>query len=140
MLLSFLAYKIHKDIEATNKQNNGEVLNETYSLDYNIYIDIISEYLDMLGLKNKFDAGRLGQEFVKLKIFRKSMNKVKFAHSCFYYFFLAKRMIKYPDFRDEILSDDNYYKNDRVIDYYGGLIRSDQELFCILSNHFEKFF
>lgn len=140
MLLSYVAFCMWADIEDSHKKNKGNILEDTYTISYAQYINFISDYLKVMGWDNRFDSERLGQEFINLKIFRKSVNTIKFSHSCFYYFFLAKRMIKVSDFRKKIIFDDKYYRNDRIIDYYGGLSRSDEELLEILIARFEKFF
>ena len=140
MLLSYVAYRMRADLVAFLKKNNGDIIDYSYSIGYDQYVGFISDYLKTLGWEQRFDAEKLGQEFIKLKIFRRSVNTIRFAHSCFYYFFLAKRMIKFDDFKKEIISNENYYKNDRVIDYYAGLSRSDESLLGFLTARFEEFF
>lgn len=140
MLISFIAYKMRELLINYSTESDSKIIEDTYKIEYNRYIEFITDYLKILGWENKYDAERLGNLFIDLKIFRKSVNFISFSHSCFYYFFLAKRMIKTPDFRKEILDENNYYKNDRVIEYYSGLVRSDEELLDILIDRFERFF
>ena len=140
MLLSYVAHRMRDDMEEFYKKNNGNILEYSYTVSYAQYINFISDYLKILGWDTRFDSEKLGQEFINLKIFRKSLNTIKFSHSCFYYFFLAKRMIKVADFRKEILDETNYYRNDRIIDYYGGLSISDEGLLEVLITRFDKYF
>ncbi len=140
MLLSYIAYRMRSDMECFLEENKGSVLDYSYSIGYDQYISFISDYLKILGWEERFDAEKLGQEFVKLKIFRKSVNTISFSHSCFYYYFLAKRMINFPDYKEHIINSDAYYKNDRIIDYYGGLSRSDEALLQFLVQKFEDYF
>lgn len=140
MLLSYIAYRMRADMEDFYKKNNGSILEYSYTISYAQYIGFISDYLKILGWEKRFDSEKLGQEFINLKIMRKAINTIKFSHSCFYYFFLAKRMIKVADFRKEIIYDENYYRNDRIIDYYGGLSRSDEDLLDHLIAQFDKYF
>lgn len=140
MLLSYVAYRMREDMVNFCKSNNETVLDYTYTITYAQYISFISDYLKLLGWEERFDAEKLGTEFINLKIFRKTLNAIKFSHSCFYYFFLAKRMIKFDEFKNEIIQDNNYYKNDRTIDYYAGLSRSDESLLSFLIEKLQNFF
>ena len=49
-------------------------------------------------------------------------------------------MIKFDEFKNEIIQDNNYYKNDRTIDYYAGLSRSDESLLSFLIEKLQNFF
>lgn len=101
--------------------------------------DKISEYLNKVGFKT-FDANKLAEYFVKRKIFTLKDNIVGFAHSCFYYFFLARRMEDDKDFYNQVVNVDNFYKYDRVINCYAGLVRRDDHLINVLYTEFKKYF
>lgn len=106
---------------------------------YGAYIDWIDDYLkNSLGY-TQFDASKLGDYFIQQKIIKRESNTVSFAHSCFYYFFLAKRMIDDHDFYNTVVSDD-FYNFDIVIGYYSGLKRNDKYLLSFLYDHFQKMF
>ncbi len=102
-------------------------------------IDQISEYLNKVGFKT-FEADRLAQYLIDRKILTQKGNTISFAHSCFYYFFLARRMENEPDFYKHVLSKDNFYKYDRVIEYYSGLVRKDDFLINELFHTFKEYF
>lgn len=140
MLLSYVAYRMREVMLNFYDPNNDNVLDYTNTITYAQYIGFISDYLKLLGWEERFDSEKLGNEFINLKIFRKTLNTIKFSHSCFYYFFLAKRMIKFDDFKNEIIQDSNYFKNDRIIDYYGGLSRSDESLLSFIAEKVKNFF
>lgn len=129
-LLAFLAYSIHDEL-----QNNP-----TYTLSKGHYITKIEDYIkDVVGFEN-IDAERVANYFIDRKIFVLRDGNIEFAHACFYYFFLAKRMDNNPEFRDKVLRRENFFKYTRVIEYYSGLKRSDKQLLEFLYDEFEKFF
>lgn len=125
MLLAFLAKDMHD--------------NKKYTYTFGQYINKITMYLETVGFKT-FDAERLGNYFIKRKIFTKRCNDVTFAHSCFYYFFLARRMESDKDFYNHVINSDNFYKYDRTIDYFAGLVRKDDHLLDVLYTEFIKYF
>lgn len=128
-LLAYIAQSIHDEM-------NDEY---SYTLSYGHYITKIEDYIKKVGFKG-IDPNRLAEYFINRKVFLLRDGNVEFAHACFYYFFLAKRMIKVPAFRLRVLNKDEYYKYDRVIEYYSGLVRSDKELLEFLYEEFEKVF
>ncbi len=139
-LISYIAYTIRCDIEGIRVQNQQEVVDDSYVLSYERYLAIIAEYLQIIAMPEKYDVVMLGENFIETRIFRKEGNNVKFAHSCYYYFFLAKRMIKDKNFREKILEDKNYCKNERTLDYYGGLTRSDEQFLVNVIKRVNEFF
>lgn len=128
-LLAYLAQSIHDEM-------HGDV---SYTLSYGHYITKIEDYLGLVGFED-IDAKRLGQYFIERKVFVLVNGYIEFAHACFYYFFLAKRMVSSPEFRERIIQKDVYYKYDRVIEYYSGLVRSDRGLMEFLYEDFERMF
>lgn len=120
----------------------AEKVREKYpvNLTYGEYIDYISNYLRKAVGFEKFDPRRIGDYFIERKLFTRNNDEVHFAHTCFYYFFLAQRMKDNEDFRNEILSDGNYYKNDRSVSYYSGLVRNDKRLLTSLLDDVDKYF
>ena len=128
-LLAFLAQSVHDEMQG----------DYSYTLSYGHYIIKIEDYLKKVGFQG-IDAEHLAKYFIDRKVFLLKDGNVEFAHACFYYFFLAKRMIKDTTFRKQILNKDEYYKYDRVIEYYSGLVRSDKELLEFLYNEFESVF
>ncbi|WP_415583339.1 hypothetical protein, partial [Flavobacterium frigoris] len=75
------------------------------------------------------------------KIFtRNNQNEVRFSHVCFMHFFVAKRMEYNPDFRKFILDEKRYFNYPKELDYYTGLVRSDEETFKIIYERFKKLF
>ena len=111
----------------------------TYELTYSNYMQCIENYLQIVGFTT-YKADKLGDYFVTQKIFTRTGNNIKFAHSCFFHFFLAKRMIDDIDFKNHILSEDQFYKHHRAIDYYTGLKRNDSDTLRLLHSRFVDFF
>ena len=125
MLLSKLAYDIYDG--------------KTIEMNYGAYIDWIDDYLKNSVGYTQFDAAKLGDYFIQQKIMKREGNTVTFAHSCFYYFFLAKRMLDDAAFYNTVVSDD-YSGFDLVIGYYSGLKRNDKHLLSFLYGQFNKVF
>ena len=129
MLLANIAKFLHDKYE-----DNSE-----YQLSYGQYVECINLYLNKVGFE-KVEADKLGGYFIEQKVFIKHGNYVTFSHSCFYYFLLAKRMERDNTFKDYVLSKENYYKYEHVIDYYAGLHRSDKWLLEEILNRFNEYF
>lgn len=125
MMIAKIAYDMKKD----NLQE----------LDYSKYIGYIQNYLSEVGYTT-YEARRIGDYFIQQKLFAEVNGKIAFAHSCFYYFFLAKRMINDPSFKKEIISKTEFYKNAKVLDYYSGLVRTDKELLEFLHDRLNEYF
>lgn len=126
MLLAYLAEKVKEKYPV--------------NLTYGEYIDLISDYLLKAVGYDKFDPKRIGDYFIERKLFTRSGDEVYFAHTCFYHFFLAQRMKDNEELRDNILSKTNYYKNDRAVSYYSGLVRNDKKLLKFLLDDVKQYF
>lgn len=125
MLLSKLAYEFY--------------VNKTTEMTFGVFIDWIDDYLKKSVGFTQFDAERLGNYFIQQKIIKRESNTVSFAHSCFYYFFLAKRMLDDETFYTTVVSE-NYCEFDLVIGYYSGLKRNDKRLLQFLYDKFQEVF
>lgn len=120
----------------------AEKVKEKYpkNLTYGEYIDYISYYLlNVVGF-DKFDPKRIGDYFIERKLFTRAGDEVYFAHSCFYHFFLAQRMKDNEEFKDKIIDKDRYYKSDRAVSYYAGLVRNDKKLLEFLLDDVDHYF
>ena len=79
--------------------------------------------------------------FLDRKLFIKyQTDGIKFTHSCFFHFFIAKRMEYDPEFRAHILDNNRYFQYPKEIDYYTGLVRSDKMTFELILTRFEELF
>lgn len=129
MMLANIAKYVHDELEKDLE----------FRLTYAQYITCITSYLKSVGFE-KVEADKIGNYFIEQKVFIKQGNNVDFSHSCFYHFLLAKRMFRDASFRDHVLSEAQYYRYERVIDYYAGLNRSDRSLLQEMLNRFNNFF
>ena len=120
----------------------AEKVKEKYpvNLTYGEYIDQISYYLKKVVGFDKFDPKRIGDYFIDRKLFTRVGDEVFFAHTCFYHFFMAQRMKDNETFRNKILDKDSYYKNDRAVSYYSGLVRNDKKLLEFLLEDVDLYF
>ncbi len=110
------------------------------AIPYSKFVNIIESYLkDDVGFD--YDANIIAEYFIKRKLFLKiSNNHIKFSHSCFFHFFIAKRMefdIKYREF---VLDENNFHNFHKEIDYYSGLTRNDKDLLTTIYERFTKDF
>jgi predicted MPP superfamily phosphohydrolase len=109
-----------------------------YAISYTEYIKIISDYIKAVGFD--YDVSRIADYFIERKIFSKVSNNVKFSHSCFFHFFIAKRMENDVTFKNEVLNENYYYMFPRELDYYTGLTRNDKEILQIIYDRFKDAF
>lgn len=127
-LISMVAEKIIR------KENND------YKLTYTEFVEIINDYLTKRVGFN-FDVEIIVKYLLERKIFTKnSSNEIKFSHICFMHFFTAKRMADNPNFKNFILDESRYFNYPKEIDYYTGLVRSDEETFRLIYSRFQKLF
>jgi len=106
-----------------------------YAISYTEYIRIISDYIKTVGFD--YDVSKIADYFIERKIFSKISNTIKFSHSCFFHFFIAKRMENDITFRNEVLDEKFYYMFPRELDYYTGLTRNDKETLQIIYDRFK---
>ncbi len=113
--------------------------NPNYSIDYDEYIKNIQTYLKSVGFK--YDVSRIAEYFIERKIFTKiSDNQIKFTHSCFFHFFLAKRMEFNPKFKSSVLEKTTFHMYPKEIDYYTGLSINDEETLIFVFREFVNSF
>lgn len=127
-----LLAKIAQEMLAANQPS--------YSILYSEFVSIIEKYLkELVGFQ--FDTEVIVKYFLSRKIFIKhQVNRVKFTYSCFFHFFIAKRMEYDPSFREYVMDKSHYFKFYKEIDYYTGLTRSDRNLFLEIFTRFEEEF
>lgn len=128
-LLGYIAYQCNLNL----------IDNPNFILTKGALVSMTENYLKSVGYP-QFKADKLVDYFIRQKVFIQEGNEVHYSHACFFYFFLAKRMISNKDFREEVMSEDNYFKYERVLDYYSGLVMSDKEWLETLFVRFENFF
>lgn len=127
-LLAKIAHKMYSNDE------------QNYSVPYSKYVQIIEDYIkQQVGFD--FDPDKIAEYFLERKIFVKaSSGRIKFSFSCFFHFFLSKRMIFDNDFKDFVLNEERYFNFVREIDYYTALTRSDKNLLQLFHGRFKKEF
>lgn len=127
-----LLAKIAQEMLSSDKPN--------YSILFSDFQSIVEKYItDEVAFD--FDANVIVEYFLERKLFVKHQhNRIKFTYSCFFHFFIAKRMIFSSDFKSTIIDKDEYYKYNKEIDYYTGLTRSDEDLLKKILERFENVF
>lgn len=109
-----------------------------YAIPYSQYIGIVGDYIRTVDFD--YDISRIAEYFIERKIFSKTTNIIKFSHSCFFHFFIAKRMEDDITFKNEILSENMYHMFPRELDYYTGLTRNDKATLELIFDRFKKSF
>jgi hypothetical protein len=126
-----LLAKIAEEMLSVDKPN--------YSILYSEFVTIIEKYLESVGFD--FDASKIVEYFLERKLFVKhQVNRIKFTYSCYFHFFIAKRMVFDKDFKSYVMHPDKYYKFHKEIDYYTALTRSDKELLVTIIDRFQERF
>lgn len=111
-----------------------------YSILYSDYVRIIENYL-IKDVGFEYDAATIAKYFIDRRIFIKtSDNHIKFSYSCFFHFFIAKRMEFSKEFRDFVLQEDQYQNYHKEIDYYTGLTRNDKDVLTTVYKRFKEHF
>ena len=127
MLLARIAQEMLKSIEPN------------YALTYSQYIQVISDYIKTVGFD--YEINRIGEYLIERKIFTKvNSNYIKFSHSCFFQFFIAKRMEDDESFKNEVLDEKYYHMFLHELDYYTGLTRNDKNLLELIFGRFNQAF
>jgi hypothetical protein len=114
---------------------------DNFTIPMSEFIRIIEEYFKDLVAFDFIEPTRISEYFIERKIFTKKQgDKIRFTYSCYYHFFLAKRMEYNPKFREYVLEESRYHKYFREIDYYTALVRSDIETFKLIARRFQETF
>ncbi len=89
----------------------------------------------------KISSGSFVDYFFEKGILAKSTDdKIKFKFTCFYEFFVAKRMVEDNDFYINIINENNYLQFGNEIDYMTGLQMNNKELVTILDKRIDYIF
>ncbi len=126
-----LLAKIAEEMLLVNKPN--------YSILFSDFVKIIEDYLVSVGFD--FEASKIVEYFLERKLFVKhQVSRIKFTYSCYFHFFIAKRMIFNKEFKSYVMQVNNYFKFHKELDYYTALTRSDKELLETIIDRFENRF
>ncbi|WJE54850.1 metallophosphoesterase [Bacillus cereus] len=110
--------------------------NINYSVNYQELRDFIYQNLKIK--KFDFDEEHLLQHFINkgvLTVDKEGIDrKVRFKFSCFFQFFLMKNIDKDQEFKEYVLSEDNYLLFINELDYYSGLKQDDAKLLELVVN------
>lgn len=91
-------------------------------------IGFIENYLEILNMDKLFNAKNILNDLLESSILIEDVNYIKFRFSCFFEYFLAKKMEEDPGFKNFVLSEEQYLNFYNEICYYTGLHRNDNAL------------
>ncbi|MGE6614239.1 metallophosphoesterase [Peribacillus sp. NPDC076916] len=110
--------------------------NLNYSVNYQELRDFIYQNLKIK--KFDFDEEHLLQHFINkgvLTVDKSGIERiVRFKFSCFFQFFLMKNIDRDQEFKEYVLSDENYLLFMNELDYYSGLKQDDAKLLELVVN------
>lgn len=116
-----------------------EADNINYSLSYTDFVNKVDEYLKLKKFED-FKTDRITDLLLNTGIFLKENGDVRFRFTCFFEFFLVKKMEKDPLFKERILSENNFLEFVNEIDYYTGLNRGDTKVLKLIIDRLDKGF
>lgn len=119
--------------------------NENYCLTYSELVQFVINYFN--DRKFEFDAEKIINHFLLVGILivekHNSQKCIRFRFNCFFQYYLTKKMEYDPNFRHDVLREENYLKFVDEIDYFTGLKRDQSEILKTLvdrmNNEFQKY-
>lgn len=105
-----------------------EVGGINYALKTSEVIGFIESYLEVLSMDTIFNAKAILNDLLESSILIEDVNIIKFRFSCFFEYFLAKKMEEDSSFKDFVLSEEQYLNFYNEICYYTGLHRNDNNI------------
>jgi len=101
--------------------------NNNYSISYANFVGYIDDYLKRKKFED-FNTKSIVELLLDSGIFIQENEDVRFRFTCFFEFFLVKRMETDSDFKEYVLSKDNFLDFVNEIDYFTGLNRGEASL------------
>ena len=126
-IISHIAYKMYKKD------------NDNYSLNYSDFVGVVDDYLSLKKFED-FKTDKIVELLLETGVFLKENGDVRYRFTCFFEFFLMKKMEKDVEFKEEILDEKNYLKFSNEIDYFTGINRGETELLRLIISRLEKGF
>jgi predicted MPP superfamily phosphohydrolase len=103
-------------------------------------ITFINRYIELR--KFEYEAETLLEYFLSKGILIKENDGyesfIRFRFTCFFEYFLMKKMDYDPDFKNYVLMEDNYLSFTNEIDYYTGIKRDESEILSLIIERMNK--
>lgn len=100
-----------------------------YQIHFSKYLKIIEDYLKEMHFEKIYSPNNIANDYIKVGIMIKEQgDMVHFRFNCFFEFSLAYAMKEFPDFRNEVLLEENYLQFVNEIIYYTGLYRGEEDI------------
>jgi predicted MPP superfamily phosphohydrolase len=126
-IISHIAYKMLKG----DKDN--------YALSYSEFTSTIDKYLVDKKFED-FKTEKIKEILLESGIFINDNGSIRYRFSCFFEFFLMKQMEKDPEFKEEVLNENDFLTYSNEIDYFTGIHRGETELLKLLIKRLESGF
>lgn len=111
--------------------------NINYSLPYSTVIKLTEDYLEKRNFKTFYNAKKIIDDFIDLSLFILNQNVVCFRFSCFFEYFLSKKMEFSNDFKEYVMNEENYLRFSNEIINYTGINRGDKDILKTIINRLE---
>lgn len=99
-----------------------------YSLPCSDIIKITERHLALRKFPKSYSARKIINGILNLGVFVEEDSVIRFRFNCFFEYFLVKKMETDPEFKKEVLDENNYLKYCNEINYYTGLHRGEAEI------------
>lgn len=116
-----------------------ETDNINYSLTYVDFVKKVDEYLKLKKFED-FKTDKITELLLDTGIFLQENGDIRFRFTCFLEFFLVKKMENEPDFKEKVLSQDEFLEFANEIDYFTGLNRGDTKVLKLIIERLEEGF
>lgn len=117
---------------------------ENYVVRYGTLLNEVSDNLVLKGLNLKehkeYDPQRILDNFINRGIFTRKDDNIKFRFECFFNYFLARKMMLDKKFKQQVLTEENFFSFKEEIDYFTGLTRNEEDVLDFLHKQMKKSF
>ena len=110
-----------------------------YQIQYSMYLSIIENYLREMHFDKIYSPTNIAQDFINVGIMIKEQgDMIHFRFNCFFEFSLAYAMKEFPDFKTEVLAEENYLSFMNEIIYYTGLYRGEADILETIMDRMDR--
>lgn len=117
--------------------NNGAA---NYRIRYSRALECCEEHLQGREWQDEFPARQILDNLIEAGIFAEDGDHIRFRFRCFFEYFLAKRMEHDQEFRESVLSEEQYLAFPGEIEYYTGIKRSCTNILQRFSTRLEDLY
>ncbi|OJX30044.1 MAG: hypothetical protein BGO86_05745 [Chryseobacterium sp. 36-9] len=110
-----------------------------YSIPFAEFVSIVDKYLKDKKFED-FKTDKIVETLLDSGIFLRENGDVRFRFTCFFEFFLMKRMEKDAKFKEYVIDKKNFLQFVNEIDYYSGINRGETDLMKLVIERLDEGF